>query len=290
MVHNGPMTSRVTMTVDDGVADVRLNRPDKLNALDAAMFDAILRTGEQIAADPGIRVVVLSGEGRGFCAGLDAASLGAMAGAGTSEEADPEFDASRRRFAQASGSLTDRLEGKPTNLFQQVAYVWSELAVPVLAACHGPVLGGGLQIALGADIRFTSPDAKWSVLEIRWGLLPDMTGIQQLVRVAGLDVVKELAFTGRILSGTEAVRLGLATHESDDPRADAWDLARELCTKNPDALRGMKTLCNAAGSRALTESLTEESRMMGELIGSPNQVEATMAHLEKRTPRFQDPQ
>ena len=185
MVHNGPMTSRVTVTVDDGVADVRLNRPDKLNALDAAMFDAILRAGEQIAADPGIRVVVLSGEGRGFCAGLDAASLGAMAGAGTSEEADPELDASRRRFAQASGSLTDRLEGKPTNLFQQVAYVWSELAVPVLAACHGPVLGGGLQIALGADIRFTSPDAKWSVLEIRWGLLPDMTGIQQLVRVAG---------------------------------------------------------------------------------------------------------
>lgn len=290
VLQTGAMSPRVTISIVDGIADVRLNRPDKLNALDAAMFDSILGAGEQLAADPSVRVVVLSGEGRGFCAGLDASSLGAMAGStAAGAKDDPEVATADGLFADAAGSLTERMDGKITNLFQQVAYVWSELEVPVVAACHGPVLGGGLQIALGADIRFTTPDAKWSVLEVRWGLLPDMTGIQQLVRLVGLDVAKELSFTGRIISGTAAAELGIATHVSNDPHADAMALAAELRTKNPQAVRGMKALCNAAGLRPLAESFLAESRLIAEIIGSPNQIEATMAHLEKREPRFVDP-
>lgn len=283
-----PMAPRVTISVEAGIADVRLNRPDKLNALDTPMLDGILRAGERLAADPTIRVVVLSGEGRGFCAGLDAASLGAIAG-GSFGEPDPEFADAYAHFAEVAGPIADRLDGHITNVYQQVAQQWSDLAVPVIAACHGVVFGGGLQIALGADIRLTAPDAKWSVLEIRWGLLPDMTGIPQLIRLVGLDVVKELAFTGRMLSGSEAADLGVATRVSDDPRGEAMALAREISAKNPHAIRGMKALCNAAGTRPLAESYQEESRLMEALIGTPNQVEATMAHLEKRDPVFVDP-
>ena len=283
-----PMAPRVTISTENGIADVRLDRPDKLNALDTPMLDGILQAGEQLAADPSIRVVVLSGEGRGFCAGLDAASLGAIAG-GSPGDPDPEFADAYAHFATVAGPIAERMDGRITNVYQQVAHQWSTLAVPVIAACHGVVFGGGLQIALGADIRFTAPDAKWSVLEIRWSLLPDMTGIPQLIRLAGLDVVKELAFTGRMLSGTEAVDLGVATHVSDTPHDDAMALAAEIADKNPDAIRGMKALCNAAGTRPLAASYLEESQLMERLIGSPNQVEATMAYLEKRDPVFVDP-
>ncbi len=282
------MAPRVTISHHDGIADVRLNRPDKLNALDTPMVDGILRAGEELAADRSVRVVVLSGEGRGFCAGLDASSLGALAG-GDTPEIDPEFAEAYQGPAVITGPITDRLEGRITNAYQEVAHLWSTLEVPVLVACRGPVLGAGIQIALGGDIRFTTPDAKWAVLETRWGLLPDMTGIQQLVRLVGLDVAKELAFTGRIISGADAHRLGLATHVTEDPHGDAMALAAELCDKNPAALRGIKALANAAGTRPLAESYLAESELISELIGSPNQIEATMAHLEGRKPSFVDP-
>ena len=288
MGQTGQMAPRVTISVDNGIADVRLNRPDKMNALDTPMLDAIYQAGQQLAGDASVRVVVLSGEGRGFCAGLDASSLGAIAG-GSLGETDPEFADAYAHFATVAGPIADRIDGHITNVYQEVANQWSALPVPVIAACHGPVFGGGLQIALGADIRFTTSDAKWSVLEIRWGLLPDMTGIPQLVRLVGLDVVKELAFTGRMVSGAEACDLGLATHVSDDPHTAAMELAAEIAGKNPHAIRGMKALCNAAPGRDLAEAYAEESKLMETLIGSPNQVEATMAYLEKRDPIFVDP-
>ncbi len=274
------MSERVTITVTDGVADVRLNRPDKLNAIDGAMFVALGKAGATIAADPSVRAVVLSGEGRGFCAGLDLGSFTAMATppADRGSSSDP--------VTAMAGDLTARLPDKITNLAQEAAFVWTDLAVPVVGALHGAVLGGGFQIAMAADIRFVAPDAKLSVLEIRWGLLPDMTGLQMLVRLVGLDVAKELAFTGRMVSGTEAVELGLATHLSDDPHADALALATEIASKNPHAIRGTKALLNAAGTRPLAESFLEESRLMAGLIGSPNQVEAVMAYLEKRPAVF----
>lgn len=290
------VTERIQVDVRDGVADVRMSRPDKLNALDPPMFEALAAAAGCVGADPTVRAVVLSGDGRGFCAGLDFSSFQALAGAGgenpgagrgsAAEEADR---AATQAFADAAGSLTARLPGRITNLFQEVAHAWTALAVPVIAACQGPVLGGGLQIALGADIRYTTADAKWSMLEIRWGLLPDMSGIPALVRLVGLDVAKELCFTGKMLTGAEAADLGIATHLVDDPLAAAHDLAREIAGKNPHAIRGMKALLNAAGTRPLADSLVDESRLMASLIGSPNQVEATMAYFEQRDPNFMDP-
>jgi enoyl-CoA hydratase/carnithine racemase len=164
--------------------------------------------------------------------------------------------------------------------------VWQELEVPVIAAVHGAALGGGLQIAMGADLRIVAPDAKLSVLEARWGLIPDMTGTVMLPRLVGLDVAKELTLTGRMVSGEEAVRLGLATRVADDPRAAALELAADLVTKSPDALREGKRLLNLSGTRPLAEQLHDERVTMGSLIGSPNQVEATMAYFEKRAPDF----
>jgi enoyl-CoA hydratase/carnithine racemase len=292
MVQTDPMAERVTVTVHEGVADVRLNRPDKLNAIDPPMFAALAAAADRVAADRGIRAVVLSGEGRGFCAGLDFGSFQAMAGGGDGAADDAPSDADLGDDAIAllsmAGRLTDRLGDRITNLAQQAAYAWTELPVPVIAAVSGPALGGGLQIALGADIRIVAPDAKLSVLEIRWGLLPDMTGLQMLPRLVGIDVAKELSFTGRMVSGEEAVALGLATRTSADPRADALALATEIAGKNPLAIRGTKALLNAAGTRPLGESFLEESRLMQELIGSPNQVEAVMAYFEKRAPVFTD--
>ena len=285
VVQTRRVSNRILVSIDAGIADVRLNRPDKLNAVDPGMFTALAETGASIGADQHVRVVVLSGEGRGFCSGLDLSSFQAMAGAGD-DHGDQHVDDG---FAAAATSLTDRLPGKATNLFQEAVHVWANLDVPVIAACHGPVLGAGFQLALGADIRYTTPDAKWSILEIRWGLLPDMTGIQQLIRLVALDVAKELTYTGRMMSGTEAAELGVATHVVDDPHGAAMSLAAQIASKNPHAIRGMKSLLNAAGTRPLVESLTEESRLMASLLGSPNQVEAVMAYFEKRPAVYVDP-
>ncbi len=271
------MSDRISLTVHDGVADIRLNRPDKLNALDQAMFTAIVEAGEALKGDRSIRAVVLSGEGRGFCAGLDFSSFQAMAG---DASAPPAGESGR-----ALGSIADT-GGRITHLAQQSAWVWQELDVPVIAAIHGPALGGGLQIALGADLRIVAPDAKLSVLESQWGLIPDMTGTVMLPKLVGLDVAKDLTFTGRMVSGTEAVALGLATRLADDPRAAALELAADLATKSPDALREGKRLLNLSGTRPLAEQLLDERVTMGSLIGSPNQVEATMAFFEKRPPAF----
>jgi enoyl-CoA hydratase/carnithine racemase len=266
---------RVTVAIKDGVADVRLNRPDKLNALDQAMFDALVETSGKLAADPSVRAVVLSGEGRGFCAGLDFTSFQAMASDGT-----------RGRVTQ----LGDRSAGRITNHGQQAAYGWTEMPVPVIAAIHGVALGGGFQIALGADLRIVSPDAQLSVLEIRWGLVPDMTGTFMLRQLVGLETAKELTFTGRMVSGEEAVKLGLATRVSEDPREEALMLAAQIAASNPDAIRAAKRLLNQSGRVPLERQLLDESREMGALIGSPNQVEAVAAYFEKRPPVFADRQ
>jgi enoyl-CoA hydratase/carnithine racemase len=272
------MSDRVLTTVTDGIADVRLNRPDKLNALDGAMFQALADAGEALKGDRGVRVVVLSGEGRGFCAGLDFGAFQSMAGGDAPSSGD----------AGSGGGLgaTGRTDGRITHLGQQACWVWQELEVPVIAAVHGPALGGGIQIALGADIRIVAPDAKLSVLESRWGLIPDMTGTALLPKVVGLDVAKELTFTGRMVSGEEAVQLGLATKVADDPRAAAMELAAELVLRSPDALRQAKRLLNLSGTRPIAEQLADERESIAGLIGSPNQVESTMAYFEQRPPRF----
>ena len=275
------MTDRVSVTMDGGVADVRLNRPEKINALDPAMFGAIVEAGEALKLDPSVRAVVLSGEGRGFCAGLDFSSFQAMADGGRSE-------ARGGAAGEGVGGAIGETGGRTTHLGQQAAWVWTEVPVPVIAAVHGPCLGGGLQVALGADLRIVAPGATLSVLEVRWGLTPDMTATVVLPRLVGLDVAKELTWTGRTVDGEEAVRLGLATRVADDPRAAALDLARELAAKSPDAIRAAKRLFDPAAARSLPDQLAYERTAIGSLIGSRNQVESVTAFFEKRAPAFED--
>jgi enoyl-CoA hydratase/carnithine racemase len=264
---------RVAVEITDGVADVRLARPDKRNALDAAMFAGLVGAGERLKTEPGVRAVVLSGEGPDFCAGLDFTMFQAMRN-GDRLSARVPLPATRGP-ARAAG--------------QRAAYVWTELAVPVIAAITGNALGGGLQVALGADIRIVAPDAKLSVLEIRWGLVPDMTGSQLLPELVGRDVAKELAFSGRVVRGEEAVALGLATRVDPDPHRAALELARTIAGRSPHAIRAAKRLLDLAGRVDLETGFAAEQEEIGALIGSPNQAEAVAAEFGKRPPRFTDP-
>lgn len=272
---------RVTITIEDHVADVRFNRPDKINALDGKQFAAIVDAGEELKGNLDVRAVVLSGNGRGFCAGLDFSSFQAMAGGG-SPEAPPADDGSEK-----PRGIMD-LEGRITHLGQQACYVWQELHCPVIAAVHGVALGGGAQLALGADLRIMAPDAQFSILEIRWGLVPDMTATAMLPLLVGLDRAKELTFTGRMVSGEECGQIGLATKVAPNPLEEALAMAREIAGKSPTAVRGAKKLLNASPYRGVAEQFKDERETISSLIGSPNQVEAVMAFFEKRDPKFQD--
>jgi enoyl-CoA hydratase/carnithine racemase len=266
------MNERVSIAIADGVADVRLARPDKMNALDPAMFHALSAAGTRLMAEPALRAVVLSGEGRAFCAGLDMASFAAM----DAKEAGPLRDLKARSHGLA-------------NLFQHVAWVWREVPVPVIAAVHGVAFGGGFQIMLGADMRYMAPDTQLSIMEIKWGLVPDMAGTLLMRGLARDDIVRELTYTGHVFSGTEAQQYGFATRLCDDPRAGALATAREIAAKSPDAIRAAKRLLNAVPFRTAADGLMAESVEQQALIGSPNQLEAVYANMGKRAPRFADP-
>jgi enoyl-CoA hydratase/carnithine racemase len=276
------MSDRVTINVDEqGVADVRMNRPEKRNALDTAMFTGLRDAGEALKGMPNVRVVVLSGEGASFCAGLDFSSFNAMASGERVGAAEPPAPTEESPSTPTSGGIT--------HLGQQVAWVWQELPVPVIAAVHGHALGGGIQIALGADIRFVHPATQMSVREVHWGLVPDMTGTLLLSRLCGVDVAKELTFTARIFSGAEAGEFGIATHVTDTPLDDAMALAAEIAGRSPDAVRGAKALFNRLANDGAAEQFAEERRVIGSLIGSANQVETVKANFEKRAPAYTDP-
>ena len=266
-----PTDDRVKVEIADGVAEVTLNRPDKLNALDAEMFDAIIAAGERLSQTAGLRAVVLASAGKGFCAGLDKETFASFVAKGT----------------PALGDLTKRTHGI-ANAFQQAAYVWRTLPVPVIAAIHGVALGGGFQIALGADIRYVAPDARLAILEIKWGIVPDMSGIAFMRELARADVVRELAMTGRIFSGTEALAYGFATRLHTDPLAAARSTAREIAARNPEAVSAIKRLLNAASDNDAAAILLAESKEQATLIGSPNQIEAVRAGMEGRAGRFTD--
>jgi enoyl-CoA hydratase/carnithine racemase len=269
------MNDRVTVQIADGVADVRLVRVDKMNALDDAMFSALIETGERLKSEAGVRAVVLSGEGRAFCAGLDMGSFAAMA------------SGERTRDTSAALLTPKRTEGG-ANRAQQACMVWREIPVPVIAAVHGVAFGGGFQLALGADLRFVTADVKLAVLEIKWGLIPDMAGMVLMRGLVRDDVARELTYTGRIFGGEEAVSMGLATRVCADPRAEALALAAEIAAKNPHAIRAGKRLLNLMGEGDQHAILLAESQEQGALIGSANQVEAVMANLQKRSPQFAD--
>lgn len=257
---------RVSIEFQDGIADVRLTRPDKMNALDPAMFAGIADAIETLNGMAGLRAVVLSGEGRAFCAGLDMAS---MAGGGSGLDLD----------ARSHGDA---------NLFQQVAWGWRTLPVPVIAAAHGIAFGGGFQILSGADIRILAPDTRCSIMEMKWGIVPDMAGFALWRTTVRDDVLRELTYTAREFSAEEAQRLGFATRLSDNPHAEAMTLAREIAGRNPHAIRAAKRLANLAAGAEAPAILAAESAEQALLMRSPNQIEAVMANMQKRAPNFTD--
>ena len=264
---------RIRVTIEDGVADVRLIRTDKMNALDDAMFEALVATGERLKTEKGVRAVVLSGEGRAFCAGLDMGNFAKMA-------------SGERR---GGGGIVDtpRTPGG-ANRAQQASFVWREIPVPVIAAVHGVAFGGGFQVCLGADMRYVAPDTKMSILEIKWGLVPDMAGMVLLRGLVRDDILRELTYTGRIFTGEEAYHLGIATRVTADPLAEALSVAREIAEKSPDAIRADKRLFVEVAEGDQKSILMAESVEQTALIGSPNQREAVMASLEKRKAVFVD--
>ncbi len=264
-----PGNERISILLgEDGVAHVRFTRGDKMNALDPEMFTSIIEAGTVLEKADGLRVVVLSGEGRAFCAGLDTASFGR-----TPDANEPD--------------LTERTYGN-SNKFQQVAMLWRKLQVPVIAALHGVCFGGGLQIASGADIRIAHPDTRMAIMELKWGLVPDMGGYALWRGLVRDDVLRELVYTNREFSGAEAQTLGLATYIDEDPHARATAIAADIANRNPHAIRGAKRLSAGMLERDTDAILLEESVEQHAIMRTKNQMEAVMAGMQKRAPKFED--
>lgn len=258
----------VQVTIENHVAHVILNRPEKMNALSMPMFDAVIAAGQALRNNRDVRAIVLSGAGRAFCAGLDLSNF-----------TDPA--AFSDPFGEGKGGFWP-------NYYQQPGYVWKKMPVPVIAALHGVVFGGGIQIALGADIRIAHPETRLSVMEIRWGLIPDMSGSQTLRDLVRLDIAKELIFSGRIVEGAEAERIGLVTRLCDDPVTEALALAKDIAARNPDAIMYGKYLLEHAWHGEEQEGLRMEEKLQEKLLKSHNQVEAVMAAMQKREGEFRE--
>jgi enoyl-CoA hydratase/carnithine racemase len=266
------MNDRLNISVTEHVAHVRLARPASMNALDDAMFDALVNVREELSKHP-VRCIVLSGEGPAFCAGLDKSLMSTAADDG------PKFGLSRALKARTHGIA---------NREQYAALIWRELPVPVIAAIHGVAFGGGLQIALGADMRYVAADAKLSIMEIKWGLVPDMAGTVLMRGLVRDDVARELTYTGRIFSGTEALSYGIATRVCSDPVADALATAHDISQKSPAAIRAAKRLRNGLSDRDTATQLLKESIEQEQLMRDSNHGEAVAANLANRAPKFSD--
>ena len=262
---------RITISIENGVADMRLSRAEKMNSLDRGMWGALIETAERLDADLSVRVIVMSGEGRAFCAGLDMSEFEGMAGG---DGGNPL-------------SLLERSHGD-ANMMQHAILAWRRHRVPVVAAAHGVAVGGGLQLLASADVSYVHPETKMSVMEAKWGLIPDIGATNTAPFRIREDIVRELTYTARMFSGAEAQGYGFATHVSDAPLEDAMALAKEIAARNPHAVQRAKKLINAMQEKTPSEMLLMESELQTEIIGKPNQVEAIMAGLEKRPGVFKD--
>jgi enoyl-CoA hydratase/carnithine racemase len=261
------MNKRVEIKIENHIAVVTLSRPDKMNALDQAMFDAIIEAGDALAKEASVRCVVLTGAGKAFCAGLDLSSLSPQ-GVG-------------------STPLADRTHGI-ANMWQKAAWTWRELPVPVIAAVHGIAFGGGLQIMSGADIKYISANTKLSIMEVKWGIIPDMAGSQLWRHNVREDIIRELTYTHRVFSGEEAVKYGFATHLSENPLEDAMKLASEIASKSPSAIVKAKEMLNEAPYLNPMDGLVLESKLQAEIMGKKNQMEAVFSGMQQRPGNFED--
>ncbi|GAB3750921.1 crotonase/enoyl-CoA hydratase family protein [Yimella radicis] len=260
------MTSLISCTVRDGIADVRLDRPDKYNGLTFEMLRDLASTAHRLRKDRTLRAVVISGNGDAFCAGLDFGSV------------------SKKPWQIPVGLVPVPWRG--TNVFQEACWAWRRVPVPVIAAVHGHCYGGGIQIALAADFRITTPDAKWSVLEGKWGLIPDMSGVRSLSELVGVETAKRLTMTAEVLSGQDAHDLGLAGTVAADPRGAAFELARTLTTKSPDALAAAKRLFDKHHSSSARRTFAAERREQVKLLFGRNAKIARAAGLKREAPQF----
>lgn len=264
------MSNRLQISIENHVAEVMLNRPEKHNAVDMRMFDELAGAGKDLAAQRSVRAVVLTGAGVNFCAGIDVSIFNDPGDAIDPASMAPQADSDANRF-------------------QRAAYAWREIPVPVVCAIRGVAFGAGAQIALGADLRYARPDARLSIMEVKWGLIPDMAISTTLRHVMPVDRIKELAWTGRIVDGTEAERLGLVTAVHEDPAQAANAMATQIAGRSPDAIRGMKRLFNEGWNLSEAKSLALEAEIQLEVANSENQAEAVRANFEKRAPNFRDP-
>jgi len=265
----------VLVDVTDHVAHVRLNRPDRRNAIDGAMFAELREVALEISATRRVRAAVLSGEGGSFCSGIDTAAIAAM----SDGEVGGDTVADTGRRATSAGGASP---------FQQVAWLWREMDLPVVAAIEGAALGAGLHIALAADVRVVAPDARIGFVEVTWGLVPDMSGTQSLRHLVRPDIAKRLVLGGETVTGAAAADLGLATILDEEPVARANEIAARWASLSPDAVRAGKRLLNASHELTVAEGLALEVATAASLVGTPNQVEAAIARFEDRAPRFTD--
>jgi enoyl-CoA hydratase/carnithine racemase len=269
------MSDIVKVSISEtGVADVRLNRSEKYNALNDEMFKTISEVGESLKSNKELRVIVLSGEGKGFCAGLDMLSMMSESGGPAGENGD--------RFRALGENIA--------NYYQKPAYVWSEQKVPVIAALHGAAYGGGFQIAMGADIRIARHDTKLSIMEIKWGLIPDMSAFATLPNIVSMAVAKDLTYTGRIVESEEALRLGLINQTVDDHLASAFELAELIAGKSPDGVQMGKRLIEQAWQLSAKDAMKLEAELQQQVLGKPNQMEAVMANMQNRNPKYTNPE
>lgn len=270
------INDRINLTVEDGIASVILNRPEKMNALDNKMFEALIMAAEEVKANKDVRVVVMSGAGKAFCAGLDMSNFAGML--------DPE---AQQGEGSDLGDLATRTRGIANDV-QYPVWAWHELEVPVIAALHGVAVGGGFQVALAADMRYAAPSTRFSIMELKWGLIPDMSSSQLMRHLVSEDIVRELTYTARIFESDEAKEYGFVTKVVDEPLDYAMDMARQIAARNPDAIRACKRVLNAANYVSEAEGLLMESIEQDKIIGSPNQLEAVMSELQKRPAVFKD--
>ncbi|MDG1067790.1 MAG: crotonase/enoyl-CoA hydratase family protein [Sulfitobacter sp.] len=260
--------SRVSVTYQDHIAHVRLTRADKMNAVDQEMITAVIAAGDEIAASDA-RVVVISGEGKAFCAGIDISGLSGMIGKDPAELLMP----------RTHGNGT-------TNQWQEFAMVWARMDIPVIAAVHGVCFGAGIQLALGADIRIAARDAQFAVMEMKWGIVPDMGGMVLLPKLVRSDVLRRLTYTAEPVGAEQAERWGLVTELADDPLAAAQQLAQVIAGKSPTAIRAAKRLIAVAETADEVAVLDAESREQVALIGKPHQMEVIAAAFGKRPAVF----
>lgn len=263
------MSSVISVNREGPVATVTLHRPDKHNAVNLEMFGALVDAGRELAAERSVRAIVLDGAGESFCAGIDLSVLQADGLSQLASRMQPEEDS-------------------PANFFQRAAYIWREVPQPVICALHGAAFGAGFQIAMGADLRYARPDCRLSVMEIKWGIIPDMAISRTLAGVLPVDKQKELAWTGRVVDAPEALQLGLVSGVVDDPQKVAMEAATAIAGRSPGAIRAIKRLFEESPTMSVADALQLEAQLQMELLGGPNQAEAVAANMEKRAPKFTD--